>query len=210
MAGFHVKAPAILFALVACCAFAPPSAVAKGKYGALVDAVASNFDSPSIQVPAAGSIEVAFSPSEGSEQLVIKVVDSARSELRILAYSFTSVPLVNALLRAKKRGVDVRLVADEKNNVQDDRSGKARAALSALVNAGIAVRTINAYPIHHDKVIVADRETVELGSYNYSEAAARRNSENVLVNWHNPKLAEVYITHFERNFRQASAYQLQY
>lgn len=110
MAGVHVKAPAILFALVACCACALPSAVAKGKYGAMVDAVASNFDSPSIQVPAAGSIEVAFSPSEGSEQLVIKVVDSAKSELRILAYSFTSVPSVSALLRAKKRGVDVRLV----------------------------------------------------------------------------------------------------
>ena len=205
-----MRTPAFLLALVACCAFTPPSAVARGKYGAFADAVASNFDSPSIQMPAAGSIEVAFSPSEGSEQLVIKVVDSAKSELRILAYSFTSVPLVNALLRAKKRGVDIRLVADEKNNVQDDRSGKARAALSALVNAGIAVRTINAYPIHHDKVIVADRETVELGSYNYSEAAAKRNSENVLVNWRNPKLAEVYIAHFERNFRQASAYQLQY
>ena len=118
-----MKTPTILLALVACCALTPPSAVARGKYGALVDAVASNFDSPSIQVPAAGSIEVAFSPSEGSEQLVIKVVDSARSELLILAYSLTSVPLVNALLRAKKRGVDVRLVADEKNNVKDDRSG---------------------------------------------------------------------------------------
>ncbi len=199
-----------LVALAACSASAQSTADARGKYGALVDALASNFDSPSIQVPAAGSIEVAFSPSEGSEQLVIKVVDSARSELRILAYSFTSVSLVNALLRAKKRGVDVQLVADEKNNVQDDRYGKARAALSALVNAGIAVRTISVYPIHHDKVIVADRETVELGSFNYSDAAARRNSENVFVNWRNPKLAEVYTRHFDRNFRQASAYQLQY
>ncbi len=206
-----MRTPAtLLLALAACCAFTPPTAVARGRYGALVYAVASNFDSPSIQVPAAGSIEVAFSPSEGSEQLVIKVVDSAKSELRILAYSFTSAPLVKALLRAKKRGVDVQLVADEKNNVRDDRSGKARAALSALVNAGIAVRTINVYPIHHDKVIVADRETVELGSFNYSDAAARRNSENVLVNWRNPKLAEVYLGHFERNFRQASSYQLQY
>lgn len=204
------KRTAVLLALAACCAVSSPDALARGRYGALADAVASNFDSPSIQVPAAGSIEVAFSPSEGSEQLVIKVVDSARSELRILAYSFTSVPMVNALLRAKKRGVDVRLVADEKNNLEEDRSGKARAALSALVNAGISVRTIHAYPIHHDKVIVADRETVELGSYNYSDAAARRNSENVLVNWKNTKLAEVYLVHFERNFRQASAYQLQY
>jgi phosphatidylserine/phosphatidylglycerophosphate/cardiolipin synthase-like enzyme len=104
----------------------------------------------------------------------------------------------------------VRLVADQKNNTVEDRSGKARAALSALVNAGVEVRTISVYPIHHDKVIVADRETVELGSFNYSDAAARRNSENVLVNWHNPKLAAVYLGHFERNYRQAKAFELQY
>ena len=201
-----------VLSLAIVCAVGLSEAVARGRYGSsLLDTVVDSFaGNQSIQVPAAGSIEVAFSPSEGSEALVIKVADSAKSELRILAYSFTSVPLVSALLRAKRRGVDVRLVADEKNNVQDDRSGKARAALSALVNAGVSVRTINVYPIHHDKVIVADRETVELGSFNYSDAAARRNSENVLVNWRNPKLAEVYIAHFERNFRQASAYQLQY
>jgi hypothetical protein len=37
---------------------------------------------------------------------------------------------------------------------------------------------------------------------------AAKNSENVLVNWHNPKLAEVYISYFKRNHRQATAYQL--
>jgi phosphatidylserine/phosphatidylglycerophosphate/cardiolipin synthase-like enzyme len=57
-----------------------------------------------------------------------------------------------------------------------------RAAFSALLNAGAEVRTIAVYPIHHDMVIIADRETVELGSFNYSDAAARKNSENVLVN----------------------------
>jgi len=58
--------------------------------------------------------------------------------------------------------------------------------------------------------MVADRETVELGSFNYSDAAAKRNSENVLVNWRNPKLAAVYLQHFERNYPQAKAFQLQY
>ncbi len=58
----------------------------------------------------------------------------------------------------------------------------------------------------HDKVIIADRQTVELGSFNYSDAAAHRNSENVLVNWGNAKLAEVYLKHFERNYTQATAY----
>jgi len=164
----------------------------------------------SYEVPATGSVEVAFSPDEGSEALVIRVIDSAKSDLRVLAYSFTSATVTSALLRAKKRGVDVRVVADQKNNVSDDRSGKARAALSALVNAGVDVRLISAYPIHHDKVIVADRQTVELGSFNYSDAAAHRNSENVLVNWNNRQLAEAYLGHFERNYRQSVPFETRY
>jgi len=59
-------------------------------------------------------------------------------------------------------------------------------------------------------VIIADRETVELGSFNYSDRAATRNSENVLVNWGNPELAKVYMKHFERNYRQAKEFQLHY
>lgn len=98
------------------------------------------------------------------------------------------------------------MVVDQKNNTSEDRSGKARAALSALVNAGADVRTIGVYPIAHDKVIVADRSTVELGSYNYSSAAASKNSENVLMNWNNPKLASAYLGHWERNFRQSQPY----
>jgi phosphatidylserine/phosphatidylglycerophosphate/cardiolipin synthase-like enzyme len=186
-------------------------AEAKKKSESLVDAVVDAYEvHHSFTMPAAGTVEVAFSPNEGSEALVVKVIDSAKSELRVLSYSFTSAPVTSALLRAKKRGVDVRLVADQKNNVSQDSSGKARAALSALVNAGVDVRVIGVYPIHHDKVIVADRQTVELGSFNYSDAAARKNSENVLVNWGNAKLAEVYLKHFERNYRQASRYELAY
>jgi phosphatidylserine/phosphatidylglycerophosphate/cardiolipin synthase-like enzyme len=169
-------------------------------------AVGSYQSTNSFTVPATGSVEVAFSPNEGSEHLVVKVIDSARSELDLLSYSFTSVPVVEALVRARHRGVTVRLVADEKDNISADHSGKARAALSALVNAGADVRTIRIYPIHHDKVIIVDRQTVELGSFNYSEAAAHKNSENVLVNWGNPKLAEVYLKHFERNCAQARTY----
>jgi phosphatidylserine/phosphatidylglycerophosphate/cardiolipin synthase-like enzyme len=173
-------------------------------------AIAAIENHHTAQLPAAGTMEVAFSPDEGSEHLVIKVIDSARSEIRMLTYSFTSAPVTQALLRANKRGVDVKLVADEKNNGAQDRSGKARAALSALTNAGVDVRTIRVYPIHHDKVVIADGETVELGSFNYSDAAAHKNSENVLVNWKNPALAKVYLQHFDRNYSRSTAYQTRY
>lgn len=157
----------------------------------------------SIEVAAAGTVEVAFSPDEGGEALVLKVIGSARQDIKVLAYSFTSAPVTGALLAAIHRGVRVSLVADAKNNLSEERSGKARAALSALSSAGADVRVISAYPIHHDKVIVVDARTVQMGSFNYSDAAAHRNSENVLVHWANPDLAAVYLTHFVRNHRQS-------
>ncbi|MFL6698765.1 MAG: hypothetical protein ACJ8GJ_16495 [Vitreoscilla sp.] len=44
------------------------------------------------------------------------------------------MPVVKALLRAWHRGAELTLLADYKDN-SVDRSGKARAALGALVNA---------------------------------------------------------------------------
>jgi phosphatidylserine/phosphatidylglycerophosphate/cardiolipin synthase-like enzyme len=132
-----------LFAIAVAVTLGVGDADAKKKNESLIDTVVRAYQSNhTFTMPAAGTLEVAFSPDEGGEALVIKVIDAAKSELRVLSYSFTSAPVTAALVRAKKRGVDVRLVADQKNNVSEDRSGKARAALSTLVDAGIDVRTI--------------------------------------------------------------------
>ena len=177
-----------------------------GRRSALSDLVSSYADGGTTQLAAVGTLEVGFSPDEGSERLVVKLIDSAQHELLVLCYSFTSRPVVEAIVRARHRGVVVRLVADEKENVTDDRRGSARAALGALVNAGAEVRTISVYAISHDKTMVADRNSLELGSFNYSAAAAHKNSENVLVNWNNPALAALFAKHFERNYRQGKPY----
>lgn len=169
-----------------------------------------SFGKGSTTVPTKGTIEVAFSPNEGAEELVIKVIQSAKTDIHLLAYSFTSAPITQALLAARKRGVSIKMVVDRKNNIAQDTSGKARAALSALATAGVEVRTISSYAIHHDKVIVVDGISTELGSFNFSASAANRNSENVLVMWNNPELAKAYLTHFERNYRQSTPFELRY
>lgn len=161
-------------------------------------------------IQAVGQIDVGFSPDEGAEQLVLKVINSAQKEVRVLSYSFTSAAITSALIVATKRGVDVALIVDYKNNVREDRSGKAHHALSALVNAGARVRTIADFPIHHDKTIIVDGITVETGSFNFSEAAAHRNSENVIVNWNNPKLAEVYLKHWADRFNRGKGFEVGY
>ena len=171
---------------------------------------AQGFEDHTSTVQHSGAIEYAFSPHEGAEKLVLKVIGSARSEIRMMTYSLTSAPVVEALIAARRRGVDVAIVSDYKNNVVEDKSGKARAALSALVNAGCRVRTISIYPIHHDKIVVSDRETVETGSFNYYDAAANKNSENVLVVWKNPDLAKGYLEHWNSRFSRGDDYQTRY
>ena len=157
-------------------------------------------------VPAGQVIDVAFSPNEGSEELVVKAIASARSSIGVAAYSFTSPVVAKALLLASKRGVDVRVVVDENGN----KSKASLAALNLLANAGIPTRTISRYAIHHDKYMVVDKVTVQTGSFNYSKAAAKSNSENVVVIWNNPDLALTFLKHWQDRFDQGKVYKSAY
>lgn len=152
-------------------------------------------------LPAPMSIESAFSPYAQAQALVLKVIASASSDIRLAAYSFSSP----AVLAAKQRGVDVRVLADYRRN----RKRINLDALDALAGAGIAVRTIDAYAMHHDKYMVVDGQTVQNGSFNYTHDAAVANSENVLVVWHNVPLAQSYIAHWESRWQRGKDYRPQ-
>ncbi|WP_251267904.1 phospholipase D-like domain-containing protein, partial [Enterobacter hormaechei] len=88
---------------------------------------------------------------------------------------FTSPEVVRALVGAKRRGVDVKVVLDHKANT-GERNKASRAAMNLLISAGIPVRTVDTYKILHDKVIIADGRNTEVGSFNFSRAADRANS----------------------------------
>jgi phosphatidylserine/phosphatidylglycerophosphate/cardiolipin synthase-like enzyme len=146
-------------------------------------------------------IEVAFSPEAGAEALVVKVIAGARQSIRLAGYSFTSPAVVRSLMEAKWRGVDVKIVIDDKGN-----RGQANlAAINLMVGADIPIRVISAYAIHHDKYIVVDAKTTETGSFNYSQAAAKSNSENVLVVWDNLVVAGRYLQQWESRWKQGIA-----
>ncbi len=154
--------------------------------------------------------QVGFSPEGSAARLVADVLDRAHTRVRLAAYTFTSPDVVRRLIAAKRRGVDVAVLADARENTGDRGARAGQAALNLLVDAGIPVRTVSAYPIHHDKYIVADGETVETGSYNYSTAAARRNSENAVVIANCPSLAGAYEAHWQSRWAQGESYRASY
>ena len=146
----------------------------------------------------ADNIEVAFSPPGNSLDLIVKTINSSTASICMATYSFTSNPIALALFNAKKRGVDIKIVSDEKSN-----HGKYSVA-RFLSNQGLNVRLNRNYPIMHNKFIVVDNKTVETGSFNYTQAAANKNAENVIVIWNNPVVASKYATECKRLFNEAT------
>ncbi len=65
---------------------------------------------------AAPVLTAGFSPSDGRPalEIVLGAINNARQSIDVAAYSFTSKPVATALAGANRRGVAVRVVADER------------------------------------------------------------------------------------------------
>lgn len=139
---------------------------------------------------------ICFSPPrdgrEDCRSLAVREIDGAGEAILMLAYSFTDEPIADALIRAKKRGVEVRVVMDRSNfcaegNDDEDDGGHAAcgrrgaAIADRLARAGIEVRIDRAHPILHDKVLILDRRRTITGSMNWTRNGAERNGENLVV-----------------------------
>jgi phosphatidylserine/phosphatidylglycerophosphate/cardiolipin synthase-like enzyme len=151
-------------------------------------------------VQASAELEVGFSPSVNGQsalQVVLSGIDRSKQQILVAAYSFTSKPISVALIRAKQRGVDVRVVADYKAN-----SAKY-SAVTYLANGGVPVALNGRYAIMHNKFMVIDGHDVQTGSFNYTQAAAQKNAENALMLHDVPELAAAYTQDFERLWSEA-------
>ena len=140
----------------------------------------------------ADQIETAFSPHRGATALIVRTIGSAEKTIRVAAYLLTSRPVANALVKAKRRGVDIEVVLDKQ---QCESSG---GEANFLAENGVAVRKNALYPNMHDKFMVIDGETIELGSFNYTRTAEEQNAENVLVLHNRPDIAKAYMEQWDR------------
>lgn len=128
---------------------------------------------------------------------LLRTIDGARSTIRLQMYTLTLQEVVSALIRAQRRGVDVRVIVDQ-GELQHDRSDSLH--VGSLGSAGVPVLVDTVPGLMHNKVMVIDGETVLTGSFNYTWGAEHWNAENLLV-LHDPALAADYL----RNWNQRAA-----
>lgn len=159
------------------------------------------------RTPAQSSIptKAYFSPEGGAEKALLTAIRSARKEILVAIYIFTSRPLSSALIQAHSRGVKVTLLIDGKER----NAGYAQG--SALEKKGIEVRYVwpkgsnrdSRVAKFHHKYMVIDGKVVITGSFNYTRAADQINHENLLIIASRP-LAKSYRANFVKIYKDES------
>jgi phosphatidylserine/phosphatidylglycerophosphate/cardiolipin synthase-like enzyme len=143
---------------------------------------------------AAAYIQVCFTPEYGSlpscTQRIVNVIGSAKRNILVQAYAFTSASIARALTDAHGRGVDVKVLLDRRAN-----TGRYSDA-TYLERMGVSVSIDSGHAIAHNKVVIIDGATVITGSFNFTKAAEERNAENVLIIY-DPALAEQYVKNWK-------------
>ena len=154
--------------------------------------------------PAQGTVQVAFTPWDDAESLLLETLGRARREILVQAYLLTSRPIAASLIAAKQRGLAVSVLADARQHAETPSS-----LLSSLAAKGIPVWLETRYRNAHNKIMVIDDGTQEVvvvtGSYNFTRSAQRMNSENLFLIRGNLALARRFRQNWERHRADAVA-----
>jgi phosphatidylserine/phosphatidylglycerophosphate/cardiolipin synthase-like enzyme len=147
---------------------------------------------------ARGSVAVAFTPGDDAAGLVVKSISQARQQILVQSYSLTHKGIAEALVAAKRRGVEVAVIADRYQAETGETS-----LVDWLAAQGVPVWLDGEHAAAHNKVMVLDagtpQATLITGSFNFTHAAQYRNAENLLVFKGNLPLAEAYAANWRRH-----------
>lgn len=135
------------------------------------------------------TIEVYFSPQDKSSIRIVELIKNAKKYIYIPTFLITHTNISNELIKAKNRGIDVRIILDA-NNVYSRNTKHA-----ILRSSGIPLKIENYAGKMHSKTMIIDDEYIILGSMNFSNSGENKNDENMLV-IHNQQFAKNYKNFF--------------
>jgi phosphatidylserine/phosphatidylglycerophosphate/cardiolipin synthase-like enzyme len=130
-----------------------------------------------------------YKESKGMEKTLIEDIDQAKYSIRLAIYGFSNDRIRDAILRAYKRGVDTKIVTDDKEMHKEN--------IRILKDAGVdIVDDQDSSALMHNKFLVIDDYIVWTGSANYSYYSFFKNNEN-MVKITGKKVAKVYLGEFD-------------
>ncbi|NPA80576.1 MAG: phospholipase [Thermotogae bacterium] len=138
-------------------------------------------------------VEVFFTRSgEHPDRKLVSFIRSAKRYVHMAIFELELDGVVEALIDAKRRGLDVAVVMDDRM--------KRKWAAKRLKEAGIPVVFDNREPYMHNKFVVVDGKAVWSGSMNFKESSVFRNDNNAFIIY-SPAVAQNYEKEFQEMFR---------
>ena len=145
-----------------------------------------------------GTVQVAFSPEDDAAEIVVQAIHGAKKQVLVQAFSFTHRRIAEALIEAKRHGVDVQVIAD-----QEQIRRMEHGLVPAIAADGVPTFVDSKHGSAHNKIMVIDagtpQEAVITGSFNFTHAAQHNNAENLLLFRGNPQLTQAYLGNWQRH-----------
>ncbi|MBP5215158.1 MAG: hypothetical protein J6039_01190 [Alphaproteobacteria bacterium] len=143
-----------------------------------------------------------FTPSLKCENNLIKRIDKAKKSIDAAVYAINNEDIVKALIRAEDRGVKIRILTDRLQ------AAHKNSKVYELWARGFNIRVHSKHKIEHNKFAVFDFKEVVTGSYNWTEPASKKNSENCIFISSDEKTVREYHDRFnylwQMNTKKAS------
>lgn len=142
-----------------------------------------------------GLIEPYFTPEDDLTDRIIELINNAKKSIHIMIFTFSKREIADALIRAKNRGIDVKVIAEEYQ------SNYSWAQINYLKENGVnVILDKNDKTFHHKTMIIDDKITLT-GSFNFTNSAQYNNDENSLV-IHSDYISKEYEKEFNRLWKK--------
>ena len=124
----------------------------------------------------ANNMQIYFSPQDKTiSNAVLPIIENAKDYIYIPIFVITENRVVEALINAKQRGVDVRLISDALN------ASSKYSKIRVLRTNGVPVKIENYAGKMHSKTMIVDDKYSIIGSMNFSKSGETKNDENTIV-----------------------------
>jgi phosphatidylserine/phosphatidylglycerophosphate/cardiolipin synthase-like enzyme len=141
-------------------------------------------------------IDACFSPNGGCEDRIVEEIGKAENQVLVQMYLFTSKPIADALVAAKKRGAKVQVILDKSQ--EKGTYGK----WPVLRRDGVEILFDREHETANNKLIIIDNHLVITGSYNFTKAAEEKNAENIVI-IDDESLCSKYLENYEKHHEHA-------
>ena len=133
---------------------------------------------PSAEVPLSMDVKIIVVP-QSNDQPLIDAIAAAKTSVHVIMYLFTSTRVQNALVSAKQKGRDVKVIL---NQTFPGGSGSNQNMFNTLKNAGIqVVWAPSGFTLTHAKTVIIDATTAWIMTMNTTQTSPTDNREFLAV-----------------------------